>query len=196
MKHKMYSLKTVFFQRSINGEILKKVLAARTYELLGYFHVILEVIYYYFHTNKKSEYSSKIHLLCSTVELNSYSFGNGDSFHFPWELFLFSLLSEVRFFPSDNWTVNRGLKIRPLIRTTLASTSCCHVASWMESCPSSKGHQGPWPLAVIPQALGNGSTAGWPDVTQCPTPPIHPCNASDFLKKVTCVLIKTDGNPY
>lgn len=35
MKHKMYSLKTVFFQRSINGEILKKILAARTYELLG-----------------------------------------------------------------------------------------------------------------------------------------------------------------
>lgn len=29
-----------------------------------------------------------------------------------------------------------------------------------------------------------------------PHPPIHPCNASDFLKKVTCVLIKTDGNPY
>lgn len=71
------------------------------YELLGYFHVILEVIYYYFHTNKKLEYSSKIHLLCCTVELNS-ALEMVTDFSFSVGTIPFTFLSEVRFFPSDN----------------------------------------------------------------------------------------------
>lgn len=108
MKRKIQSLKAVFlfiyfFQWHINGEILKRNLAAHfhMYELLGYFHVILEVIYYYFHTNKKLEYSSKIHLLCCTVELNS-ALEMVTEFSFSVGTIPFTFLSEVRFFPSDN----------------------------------------------------------------------------------------------
>ncbi len=97
-------------------------------------------------------------------------FGNGDRI-----IFSVGTIPFLTFVcGSDNWSINRGLKIRPLIRTTLARASCCHG----------------WSPAHHPRVIRGRDPSLWSlrlhcrmtDATWCPTPPIHQHNASDFLK--------------